>query len=230
MLYQPNRLLTATSILPIMTVEAGITVSQAAAMTGVPARTIRLWINEWPGLARREGRNWLIVDPDLLMDMAATRQETAGRLSVSGQIGAPRKPAESPPPPPAEYTMPAATAARLLCVSRERVYDWCRTVPEFARRAKGDRGEWRINPRTALAWGYIRIGKRQLPRWADPDEAKTDYERRAALLRQIWQAVRAKEPISDDLLNTIREELRKDRRKRTRPAASAAGEVRHAKR
>jgi hypothetical protein len=228
MLYQPDRLLSAISALPIMTVETGISVAQAAKMVGVSERSIRTWCEQWPGLARREGqRRWVIIDTDLLMDMAAARRELpGGQLKMSGRLDPPRKPAESPLPD--EYTMSAATAARLLGVNNHRIYDWCRTLPEFGRRVKGDRGEWRINPRAALAWGFVRIGKRQTPRWADPDDVAADFERRASLLRQIYKTVRGQRPISDALLDKIRNELRRDllKRKRTKPAASAAGEVR----
>jgi hypothetical protein len=45
--------------------DTDLSITEAAEQTGVPPRTLRAWCQDWPGLARRNGRAWRISELDI---------------------------------------------------------------------------------------------------------------------------------------------------------------------
>lgn len=230
-----------------MCADITISISEAATQTGISARTIRAWCQQWPGLGHRVGHDWR-VDLDLLRDMALYRSDS-GRLTMSPhQQAIPRKayprstcdPVLLCQPQPGTY-LTVTEASDFLGVERATIRRWCSLVPALGIRLLTERGPWLIDPTGALIVGMIRHRNNgrhaagALVRGAKGSlQAKRD-----AYLRAILEEVRrgsdddmltfvASREFVPDCIAKFADKLRraKERKRRTPPAAAAQpGEV-----
>jgi hypothetical protein len=182
-----------TGYLPIsMPADSHILISAAAAQTGISGRTIRAWCQQWPGLGHREGRDWR-VDLDLLREIATSQLCRAGPRKLLP------KPRPDLPPPPVRHSSPGpgeylsvAEASNFLGVNSSTTVRWCGLIPGFGIRLLTERGEWLIDPLSALIVGVVRHRNNgQHPPGALVRQGKRHDGRHAALVIRRGAYLRA---------------------------------------